>query len=540
MDKIYIFGHRKPDTDSVCGAISLSYLKNQMGLNTEPRILSEISAETSFALKKFGFPIPKYLNDVKVQLKNVKFKKNYYINEKESIYETYNYMMEKGITGIPLINDEKKFQGYVSLKEIANELIVSSSNYLNTSFENIAKTLNASNVYKFDDDIEGNILAVTVPYRLFIDSFPIDEHSIIIVGDREHIIDYALQNKVKLLIIINNRVLNDAELMLAKKNKINIIITPYDSFKASRIVCLANPIRSIKRTCSAICFDPSDYLSDFMEVSNKLKHTNYPIVNNKGICEGMLRLIDTNELTRKKVILVDHNEPSQSAEGLDEADILEVVDHHNIGDINTVLPINFRNMAVGSVNTIIYTLYDEQGIKIPKNIAGLMLSGIVSDTLLLASPTTTDLDRKVATELAKIAKVDLKTYGIELLGSGVSIEGMTKEEVIYKDFKNYTVNEYKMGVGQVFTTSFNEYVNDIPEYVRLLNNIAENNNYKIACLFVTDIIDNNSYILFNESSADYLSDAFSIPTIKEGIMIKGVVSRKKQMVPVIMEVLEKA
>lgn len=539
MDKILIFGHRKPDTDSVCGAISLSYLKNQMGLNTEPRILSEINSETAFALNKFDVQIPKYLNDVKVQLKNVKFKKNYYVNEETSIFDTYNYMTEKGITGIPIVNDAKKFKGYVSLKEIANELIVSSSNTLDTSFTNIANTLNACSVLKYDDEIEGNILSVTIPYRFFIDTFHLDEHSIIIVGDREHIIDYALKSKVKLIIIVNDRKLTDEQKELAKKNKVNIIITPYDSFKTSRIITLSNPIKIIKRNSSAVCFDSIDYLTDFIEISNKLKHTNYPIVNAKSICEGMLRLIDTNELTRKKVILVDHNEPKQSVDGLNEAEILEIVDHHNIGDINTVLPINFRNMAVGSVNTIIYMLYGEYGIKIPKSIAGLMLSGIISDTLLLASPTTTDLDRTAADTLAKIAKVDLRTYGIELLGSGVSIAGLTKEEVIYKDFKNYTVNDYKIGVGQVFTTSFNEYVNDIPEYVDILNSMSKNNDYKVVCLFITDIIDNNSYLLYNDDSAKYLMDAFGFMEIKEGIILRGVVSRKKQMVPVIMESLEK-
>lgn len=539
MDKIYIFGHRKPDTDSVCGAISLSYLKKEMGLNTEPRILSEINNETEYALKKFKTPVPKYLNDVKIQLKDVKYKKNFYTNENTSIFSTYNYLMNNNITGIPLVDDKKHFVGYVSLKEIANELIVSDSNYLNTTFDAIAETLNASKTYKFEENISGNVMAVTLPYRIFMETIPIDNNSILIVGNREHIIDFGLKNKVKLLIIITNHTLTKEQLSLAKKNKVNVIVTPYDTFKTSRVITLSNPIKSIKRSSSAICFDPNDYLSDFLEVSNKLKHTNYPIVNGKGICEGMLRVIDTHEMNRKKVILVDHNEPSQSVDGLEEAELLEIVDHHNIGDINTYIPINFRNMAVGSVNTIIYTLYKDQKIKIPSNIAGLMLSGIISDTLLLASPTTTELDREAAKKLARLAKVDLKKYGVELLSSGVSIDGMTIQEVIYKDFKNYTINDNKFGVGQVFTTDFNIFKNNIEDYVKELNNIADNNSFKIVCLFVTDILNNNSYIIYNDKSKDYLIDAFNIMDIKEGTLLKGVVSRKKQMVPPIMEVLEK-
>lgn len=539
MDKILIFGHKNPDTDSVCGTISLAYLKKQMGLNVEPRILSEINAETAFALKKFKVVVPKYLNDVKLQLKDVKYKKSFYIYENTSIFASYNYLTDKAITGIPLVDDKKHFVGYVSLKEIASDLVMNDSNVLDTSFDAIKETLNASKTYKFNEHITGNVMAVTLPYRLFMDTVPVDENSILIVGNSEHIINYAIKKKVKMLIIITNHSLTKEQIALAKKNKVNIIITPYDTFKTSRIILMANPIKSIRRNTSAICFDPNDYLSDFLDVSNKLKHTNYPIVNSKGICEGMLRVIDTHEYNKKKVILVDHNEQAQSVDGLDEAQILEIVDHHNIGDINTFTPINFRNMAVGSVNTIIYNLYDEQGVKIPKEIAGLMLSGIISDTLLLASPTTTDLDKEVAKKLAKLAKVDLKKYGLELLSSGVSIEGMSITDVIYKDFKSYNINENKFAVGQVFTTDFKDYEKDLPEYIDELNNIAKSNDYKIAALFVTDIINNNSYLIYNDKAKDYLTESFNIIDIKEGILIKGVISRKKQIVPPIMSVLEK-
>ena len=538
MNKVLIFGHRKPDTDSVCGAISLSYLKNQVGVASEPRILSEINLETAFALKKFGISVPKYLNDVKLQIKDIKYKKKYYVEENTSIYDTYKFIYDKKITGIPLINN-KKFIGYVSLKEIANELIISDSNSLDTTFDNIANTLNASSVLKFDDDIKGNTLAVALPYRMFISNIPLDENSIVIVGNREHIIDHALKNKIKLLIIINNRELTDAEFKLAQENKVNIIITPYDTFKTARMITLANPIKSIKRSSSTVCFNTQDYLSDFLDISSKVKHTNYPILNSNGTCDGMLRVIDTNELSKKKVILVDHNDPGQSVEGLEEAEILEIVDHHNIGSISTHNPINFRNMSVGSVNTIIYTLYMEYGVKIPKDIAGIMLSGIISDTLLFASPTTTDLDKKAAAVLAKIAGVNMDEYGMELLASGVSIKGLSIDEVIYKDFKNYTAGEYKAGIGQVFTTTFNDYVNDIDKYVKRLNEIADNNNYKVVCLFVTDFINNNSYALFNSEAASILSEAYNIDNIKEGELLKGFVSRKKQIVPNVLDILEK-
>lgn len=538
MEKVYIFGHKKPDTDSVAGAISFAYLKRKLGVNAEARILSEVNKETIFALNRFGFDVPKYLNDVKVELKDIKYNKNYYANQNDSIFNVYNTFNEHGITGIPLVDDHKKFVGYVSLKELANELIKGDTNEINAKFMDIVDVLNASSYYKFDDFISGNVLAVALPFAQFSDFINIYEDTILICG-RDSIIEDAVKHKARLIIVVANKELTKEEIDLIRFNKVNVIVTPYDTFKTSRLITLANPIKTIKRSSSAVCFGPNDYLTDFVEISNKLKHTNYPIVNSKGYCDGMLRLIDTNLITRKKVILVDHNEPSQSADGLNEADILEIVDHHNIGKISTLLPINFRNMSVGSVNTIIYKLYKENNIEIPSDIAGLMLSGIISDTLLLASPTTTELDKQVAKDLANIAEVDLYKYGKELLKSGVSNDGLTINEIVYKDFKSYVTGEVKFGIGQVFTTDFKEYSDRLNEYVDELNHIADNNDYKVACLFVTDILENNSYLLFNDGAKEYLNDAYELSDIKEGEKLMGVISRKKQMVPPIMGVLEK-
>ena len=538
MEKVYIFGHKKPDTDSVAGAISFAYLKRKLGINAEARILSEVNKETIYALNRFGFEVPKYLNDVKVELKDIKYNKNYYANQNDSIFNVYNTFNEHGITGIPLVDDHKKFVGYVSLKELANELIKGDTNEINAKFMDIVDVLNASSYYKFDDFISGNVLAVALPFAQFSDFINIYEDTILICG-RDSIIEDAVKHKARLIIVVANKELTKEEIDLIRYNKVNVIVTPYDTFKTSRLITLANPIKTIKRSSSAVCFGPNDYLTDFVEISNKLKHTNYPIVNSKGYCDGMLRLIDTNLITRKKVILVDHNEPGQSADGLNEADILEIVDHHNIGKISTLLPINFRNMSVGSVNTIIYTLYKENNIEIPSDIAGLMLSGIISDTLLLASPTTTELDKQVAKNLANIAELDLYKYGKELLKSGVSNDGLTINEIVYKDFKSYVTGEVKFGIGQVFTTDFKEYSDRLNEYVDELNHIADNNDYKVACLFVTDILENNSYLLFNDGAKEYLNDAYELSDIKEGEKLMGVISRKKQMVPPIMGVLEK-
>ena len=538
MKKTYIFGHKNPDTDSVCGAISLSYLKNALGEVTEPRILSDINNETKYALSYFNVNVPKYLNDVKVKIKDITYHKNYYVNENTSIYDTYNFMDSKNITGIPLVGDKKAFVGYVSLKEIARSMINDTTNYLDTTFDNISKTLKSSDYIKIDDNIKGEVVAATFDDNTFINNIKLDNNSIVIVGDRQNIIDYALRSQVKLLILIGNKELSKEQSLIAKISKINVIYTPFSSFEVSKVLGLTNKINSIKRNETCICLNTEDYMSDFIEISNKTKHTNYPIVNKKGICYGMLRLIDINEVDRDKVILVDHNESKQSVDGLDEAEILEIIDHHNISDINTSKPINFRNMSVGSVNTIIYYMYKENNIEIPDDIAGLMLSGIISDTVLLNSPTTTYNDEFVINELSKQINIDYKKYGMELLKSGMSIDNLSLEDIVYRDFKSYSVNDYKFGVGQVLTVDYNDFYN-IDDYVKELDKISRHNGYKVVCLYITNILLKNSMIIFNSDASEIIKDVYDLSDIYEGIIVEGILSRKKQIVPCIMDVLDK-
>ena len=538
MDKIYIFGHKNPDTDSVCSSIAYANLKNKLGFNAEPRILSPINPETKFVLDKFNLEEPKYLNDVKVKIKDVKFHKNYLINENKPIIDAYNMMNKHSITGIPLVDDDNKLTGYVSLKEVANEMIFNESIKISTTFDDLVNILESKEYIKCDEVIEGYAHAATFDDASFIRDIPLDNESILIVGDRASIISYALTSKVKLIIVVKDKKLTKEQKKIAKENNINVICTPKSSFKIARVLCLANPIKSIKRGGSVITFNKDDYLTDFIEATSKLKHTNYPIVDSNNVCLGMLRTIDAHETNKKKVILVDHNMVGQSVDGLYEADILEIIDHHNIGDINTSNPINFRNMAVGSSCTIVFFLYRENNIKVTKDIAGLLLSGIISDTLMLKSPTTTEVDKMVAKELARIAKLNINKYGLELLESGVSIEGMSPSDIIFKDFKIYTVNERNMVVGQVFTTDYKEFARIENELVEELDRVQANHDYDACVLFVTNFLTNNSNVLYAHKCEDLVATAFGIKHIEEGFLLKDVVSRKKQIVPNLMDVLE--
>ena len=249
-------------------------------------------------------------------------------------------------------------------------------------------------------------------------------------------------------------------------------------------------------------------------------------------------ITDLSEKHPKKVILVDHNETMQSADGIEEAEILEIIDHHNLGSITTKSPINFTNMAVGSTCTIVYTMYKDRGLELPKEIAGALLSGILSDTLILRSPTTTELDRIAVKELAKISSVNYQEYGMNLLKAGTSLEGMTKEDVLYNDFKVYTVNGKSFALGQFFTMNFDEIEKDLDDYVHVLNEVSESNHYALLALYVTDIVRNGSYIIFNTKGKDLLEVAYNLPNISEGEFIAGTISRKKHVVPTIMPIFE--
>ena len=342
----------------------------------------------------------------------------------------------------------------------------------------------------------------------------------------------------KLIIITGNNDIKEEHLKLAKENKVNIIKTSYDSFKTIKYIGFADDISRITLTNDIITFKENDYVTEFTDIASKTKYSNYPVLNENNECLGLLKLANIKDQRKKKVILVDHNEVKQSADGLDEAEVIEVVDHHNIGSIDTLMPITFRTQPVGCTNTILYKLYKEYNVEIPKHIAGLMVSGIVSDTLLLKSPTTTDLDKEALNELSKIAEVNWEKYGLDMLKAGTSLKGKTKEEILYTDFKNFTVGSENMGIGQIFTFNFDELKADSKEYIDLLTNTAKNNDYTVIALFVTDVLKNGSYVFFNEQAKELMEYAYDIKDIEQGHFLPDVVSRKKQMAPNIMEAIK--
>lgn len=539
MQTVYIFGHKMPDTDSVCASISLSYLKNKLGMKTEPRVLGALNKETKFVLDYFNIPEPEFLNDVKVQIKNMHYNTEAMVEEHTSIYEAYKYLVQCGVTGFPLVNKNKKLTGYVNVKGISKYLIEGDINYLYTSYDNILKTLSAVEVLRFDEEIEGNILAAAYKSETFVNRVKLNPDNIVIVGDRYKIQEYCVNSGVKMIILVNNVRLSEDLIEVAREKKINVVCVPMGTYKTSNMIKLCNYVKLININTNPVTFNVYDYRNDFIEVSSKLGHTNYPIVNKKNICLGMMRLVDSNDFERKQVILVDHNQQSQSVDGIEEASILEVIDHHNLGTIGTSMPINFRCMPVGCTCTIIYKLYQEAGIKIPKDIAGIMLSAILSDTLLFKSPTTTSLDVEIGGELAKIAGLNIEEYGTKMFKAASSVSGLSVDEIIHTDMKTFKYGDSNMAIGQVITMDFDELLERKDEIVAGLNRMTEFGNYSVSLLFVTDIIKNGSYLFFNDNSEEILEEAYGVSHANQGIYLDGVVSRKKQMLPPLLELEER-
>lgn len=535
MEKeVYVFGHRNPDTDSVTAAISLAHLKKQLGINAIPTVLSDINLETKYALNYFNVKEPIFLNDVKIKVSDLNFTKNYNITENDSINDAYHMMSEAGISKIPVIDNNQKMLGIVTMNDIAREQFSQNIDLIDSTYDNILETIDGKVLLRYDEEIKGKLTVASYRSTTILSTVKFDRNSILIVGDRHSVIEYAVNSGARMIIITGNHEIKEQHLEIAKQNKVNIIITPHSTLITARRINLANNISTMPYKKDILCINEHENVSDFLSIDTKKRYSYYPVCNEHDECTGILRVSDVTYENKKKVILVDHNSYEQSAVGLEETEILEIIDHHNIGSIGTNMPINFRNMPVGSTNTILYVLYKENNVEIPQDIAGLMLSGILSDTLILTSPTTTALDKKAVEKLAKRAKVNYKEYGLDMLKAGSSLKGKTKEEILYTDYKTYPVGEEKIALGQLSTTNPEEILSEKEEYIELLNNVADGNNYYFVALFITDIINQGSYVLYSHKGETILRRVFKNEELTQGTFLENIVSRKKQILPGIM------
>ncbi len=537
MDKVYVFGHKNPDTDSICSAISYCSFKKLLGVeNCVPARLGEINKETEYILNHFNVPVPQLIESVMTQVSDIDYDKLIMIYPHVTIKQVWETMKSTQTKLLPLIAspEERKMVGVVSLGDVTKfNMETFDENALseyNTSFFNIAEVLKAEIISGNDqlfDVVNGTIITCTSIEALN----KVDKNAIVVVGNGINL-ESALKADVKCIILADG-----CKVKTPKSFKGVLLSTPYSIFNIIKIISLAIPVGEIMKTEDIIYFNESDFIDDVRDIMTKWKFRNYPILDGGNNVLGTLAGRHLLNIKNKKVILVDHNEKSQSVHGLEQSQILEIIDHHRVADIQTNYPVYFRNEPVGSTGTIIGNMYLENDLMPDKKTAGLLLSSIISDTLLFKSPTCTQIDRSMAQKLAAVAELNIDEYGRSMLREGSQLEDKTPEELLYTDFKEFSFNKYHFAVAQVNTVNMNriaEIKSDILSYIR---NLSKEKGYNIMALMVTDILDGGSEILYAGDSVEVMKELFNSRSEESTGYLPGVVSRKKQVIPQIINKL---
>ncbi|WP_099192716.1 putative manganese-dependent inorganic diphosphatase [Tepidibacter mesophilus] len=524
-----IFGHKNPDTDSVTSAIAFSHLKNKLGFDTKPCVLGDIRKEAEFVLDYFKLAHPTFIKDVKTQVKDLNFNKISGVNPNSSILSAYKTMEASNLKTLPIVDNNHKLLGIVTMKDIAMNLVNGNIDCLNTTLSNIASDLNGDILINSNDIVNGKLSIIAFYYKTIQGT--LSDKDIIIVGDRYDVIEHAIESKVQLIILTGDNEIPEKYLNLAKENSVSIVRVPNDTYSTSKLIHQCNFVSSIMNS-DIVKFEECDYIDDVKEDILHTHYRHYPVIDSNNSFLGFLGRDHLLNPKKKQVILVDHNEEAQSVDGLNQAELLEIIDHHKIGGISTSSPINFRNMTVGSTCTIVYTMFKENNIEIPFEIAGVLISGILSDTLLFRSPTTTDVDKAAVENLNKILNLDIEKYAMEMFKSGTSLDGFSIKEIVNMDFKEFNLEGLKTGIGQVFTLDIDSIFNKKDEFLNYINDT----DYDLCVLAITDIIKEGSYLIY-KSEDKLISKAFNVEA-SQGVFVDGVVSRKKQLVPNLTEAIK--
>lgn len=535
---IYIFGHKNPDTDSVCSAIALSRLKNKMGLETEACTLGPINKEATFILERFKVEHPRVIDDIKTEVKDLVYDEIQSVDPKASILQAFQMMETEQVRTLPVCGKKGELLGIVTMKDIAMGLIQNDERRLKTHMNNLISDLDGKMLVGEPSEVEGQIIVMAFFHKTVERNISLDNKWISIVGDNYDNIEFCIKSGVQLIIITGNHKIPNSLLELAKERNVPIMSVGLDTYLTSRKIDQCTYLSSIMRSDRICTLKGYEYLEDVYKKINERRHSFYPVIDQDNIYLGFIGRNQLLHPQRKKVIMVDHNEYSQSALGIEQAEILEVVDHHKIGDIRTTMPISFRNMPVGSTSTIVYQLYREADQEVEYDVAALLLSGIISDTLNFKSPTTTWIDKETAVKLNEIVKIDIDIFAKEMFKVGTSLKGLSIEDVFYRDLKVFDYENKQIGVSQVFTLDIENIMNRSQDIIDFLKNEHKNKGYMVTLLVITDILNEGSTFLYELEDERLLTKAFEVEA-KQGMFVPKVISRKKQVVPSLIEALHR-
>lgn len=536
VEKVYIIGHKNPDTDSICSAIGYCCYKRKMGMDNVFAVrLGDINKETEFVLNYFNIEPPEIISTVKMQVKDVGLDTVTPISPNSSILKAWTIMKNRNIKTLPVVGGSGELLGICTVSDLTNSYMDVSVNNLfansKTSTANVLETLSGKliNSISFDFSQTRNIIVAAMD-TVEVGS-RVGPNDIVIAGDRRSVQKTVIEKGVGCLIITGGYMPEPDIISLADRLGCMIISVPCDSFTASRIINQSIPVSYVMTRDNIVSFDMEDYIDDVRDTMLETRYRAYPVLEGSRVV-GTISRYHLIKGSRKKVILVDHNERSQAVDGLEEAEILEIIDHHRVGGIQTDTPIIFNNKPLGSTSTIVGGLFIDNGVDIPKSIAGILCAAIISDTLLFKSPTSTSLDEKIARKLATISGINIEEFSSSMFKAGTSISGKSVQDIFYQDFKEFYLGKRKVGIGQVMTMDMEgiKYIND--EMISFMEDIREARGYDLVMLMLTDIIKESSEVLFAAGEdRDIIFRAFNIRPNGNSVYLPGVVSRKKQVVP---------
>ena len=546
--KVWVVGHKNPDTDSICAAISYAYLKNQSGDKKTyvAKRAGAVNEETRYVLERFGVEEPPLVSYAGAQIKDINIRKTAGVSNQISLKRAWELMKKLEVVTLPVTNQFGKLEGVIVTKDIATSYMDVLDNCVlskaRTQYTTIAETIDGE-VYAGNEHahfVRGKVVIATSNPEYMADY--IEDDDLVILGDREEAQMQAIRSNASCIIIGGGLEVAEEVKKLAEKRDCVIITTPFDTFSVARLINQSMPIKQYMTRRELVTFDIDDYVDDVKDVMSRVRHRDFPVLGSNGNYVGMISRRNLMNMQKKQIILVDHNEKSQAVDGIGEAEILEIIDHHRLGSLETVSPVYFRNQPLGCTSTIIYQMYQEQRVEIPKEIAGLLLSAIISDTLMFRSPTCTPLDKSVAKRLAEIADVDIEDHAKKMFRAGSDFKNKTTEEIFYQDFKIFHTEDCDFGVAQISAMSGEE-LEQIGEQLRpFLPQVLGEKRLNMVYVMLTDILEESSKIIFaGEDAGKILAHAFKKQEDADGIRLDGIISRKKQMIPTLMnEMSERA
>ena len=539
--KVVVIGHRNPDTDSSCSAIAYAELKNKTSdLVCEPRRAGKMNQETEFVLKKFGVKPPRMCTDVNPKIRDVDYREMPGIPGSTSLRKAWEIMRDKQIDTLPVTSPDNELEGVITVKDIATaNMDVFDTGILaksQTTYRNILETLGGTMVVGREDDVctTGHIRIGTATPEMLENT--VEKGDIVILTNRYESQLCAIEKEASLLIICNGSKVGRTIQRIAEEMGVAIMSAPVDTYAAGKLISQCAPISYYMTRSDIMKFTLVTPVADVTRVMAKVRHRYFPILDEDGKYCGMVSRRNIINLQKRRIILVDHNEATQAVEGFDQAEILEIIDHHRIGSLETSGPVYFRNQPVGCTATIITQMYDENGMEIPPQIAGLLLAAILSDTLVFRSPTCTPLDEALAKRLAKIAGVDIDEFASEMFEAGEKLDGKTAEEVFLQDFKVFMCGDIRFGVAQGSYMTRKNLLAAEALLQPYLEEARNKQNVEDIYMLLTDVPKEESVVISDgRYASEVLSDGFETQPAEDGsFTLPGVVSRKKQFIPALM------